>query len=253
MKTSRSSATELTEQLCRLAGRAIAEYGLIGENDRILMGVSGGKDSFVLARVLLELQKRSPVKFELHSVTFDPQFDNFNADATAAYCEKLGLVHHRLTLPVAEIIAEKKWEKAPCVLCSRLRRGMLYTLAEKIKCNKLALGQHLDDIAISFLMSLCRGQGLTTMPPLAETARENISIIRPLAFAPESLISDAAEQLDIPHNTGKCRYHALLEDGDRMFFRRIMAELEERIPDIRSNILHSLQNVNVKYLLDKRF
>ena len=150
---------------------------------------------------------------------------------------------------MAEILKEKDFENSPCVLCSRLRRGKLYGLAEELKCNKLALGQHIDDIAASFLMSLCRGQGLTTMAPLVRSRREcQPDVIRPLALVPEALIKECADELALPQ-AGNCRYRALLENGDRVFFGNIISEIAAKIPDLRSNIARSLSHIEPEHLL----
>ncbi len=241
------------EALCKSAGRAIGDFGLINPDDRILIGISGGKDSFVLARVLFELQKRAPIKFELLTITFDPGFDGFGADKIAAYCRKKGYNHHQAGLDIGSIIRDKQWTKTPCVLCSRLRRGMLYRAAEDLNCNKLALGHHLDDLEVSFLISLFRGQGLSTMPPLAKAKKHPVTVIRPLVLAEEKLIIAAGNELDFPRDTGKCIYHQELETGDRKMFRKLLDSLSETIPDVKRNILHSMRKVEIDYLLDKRF
>ena len=135
------------------------------------------------------------------------------------------------------------------MLCSRLRRGKLYGLCRKLKCNKLALGHHFDDLAASFLMSLCRGQGLTTMAPVVPPKDEGKpTVIRPLALAPEELIARCAEELGVPR-AGVCRYREQLESGDRKYFRDLLDELARRIPDLRSNLRRSLARVETDHLL----
>lgn len=245
--------TPAFRELCRLAGQAVARYRMIGEGDRILVGLSGGKDSFLLLHVLHALRRRSPVRFELVAATFDPGFPEFNADAISAYCRKREWEHRVIRLDIAALLAEKQFEETPCILCSRLRRGKLYGLAEREECGKLALGQHFDDIAVSFLMSLCRGQGLTTMGPnVAAKTKEKIRIIRPLALAPESLILRCRDERELP-DAGKCRYEEQLADGDRAYFRGLLDQLAERIPNLRSQMLRSLGNVQTQYLLDPAF
>lgn len=241
------------KELCKLTGQAVMKYRMIADGDRILVGLSGGKDSFALLHVLHELRRKAPVKFGLIAATFDPGFPEFNAEGIAAYCRARDWEHRIIRLPVAEILAEKEFEGAPCVLCSRLRRGKLYGLAAAEKCGKLALGQHFDDVAASFLMSLFRGQGLTTMGPnVAGKSAENIRIIRPFVFVPESLIVDCLPRWELPA-AGKCQYEEVLKDGDRAAFRRMMDELAERIPNLRPQMLRSLGNVQPEYLLDPRF
>ena len=240
-------------ELCKLTGQAVARYRMIEEGDRILVGLSGGKDSFMLLHALHALRRKAPVHFELIAATFDPGFPEFHADRIAGYCREQGWEHRFVRLDIAGILAEKACDDTPCVLCSRLRRGKLYGLAAGENCGKLALGQHFDDIAASFLMSLFRGQGLRTMGPnIATTAKEQVRVIRPFALAPESLIIRCRDEFG-PPVAGKCRYEEQLEDGDRAYFRGLLDEISERIPNLRSQMLRSLANVQVDYLLDTRF
>ena len=184
------------KKICRSAGETCVRYRLIADGDRIMVGLSGGKDSFILMHVLSHLQKHAPVKFTLTAATFDPGFDDFNGQEIAGYCREHNWEHHFVRLNIPQILREKNMEKSPCVLCSRLRRGKLYGLARQLSCNKLALGQHLDDVINSFFMSLCRGQGITSMAPAVQPQNpEHPTVIRPLALVPEELIKSCAEQL----------------------------------------------------------
>ncbi len=213
--------------------------------------ISGGKDSLIMLHVLKYMQSRSPVPFEVIPAVFDPGFPEFGLDRLQAYCWKQNWDLHVTSLDIGSIIREKG-VKSSCMMCARLRRGLLYKLAESLRCTHLALGQHLDDIETSFLMSLARGQGLTTMAPNVPSEAADVRIIRPLAFVPESLVIQAAEKFDFPRS-GKCSYAAMLDsDGDRAYFKNLLNTLEERIPHVRSNILRSLGNVQTDYLLDNR-
>ena len=236
-------------ELCRFAGEAAVEYRMIADGDRILVGASGGKDSFMLLHVLEHLRQAAPVKFTFVAATFDPGYDEFDAPGISGYCRAHGWKHRVVELDIAGIIAEKKWEKAPCVLCSRLRRGKLYGLCRELGCNKLALGHHFDDLATSFLISLCRGQGLSTMAPVVPPkSPDKPTIIRPLALAPEALIARCADAMQVPR-FGLCRYREQLGSGDRKYFRDLVDTLAERIPDLRSNLRRSLARVEHDHLL----
>lgn len=238
------------KKLCRIAGETVVRYRLIADGDRILVGASGGKDSFVLLHLLDHLRHVAPVKFDFIAATFDPQFEDFGIDAIAGYCREHHWAHHTVSVNIPAVIAEKKMEKNPCMLCSRLRRGNLYRLAGELHCNKLALGQHLDDVISSFLMSLCRGQGLTSMAPLVKPdAPSHPEVIRPLALVPEKLISACAQTLPLPEKSGRCRYENRVENGDRAFFSQLVDELACRIPDLHSNIARSLTRVEPEHLL----
>ena len=236
-------------ELCRFAGEAAVQYRMIEAGDRILVGASGGKDSFMLLHVLDHLKKVAPVEFDFVAATFDPGYPEFEAPAITEYCRAHGWEHVGIKLDIAAIIAEKGWEKSPCVLCSRLRRGKLYGLCREHKCGKLALGHHFDDLAASFLISLCRGQGLSTMAPVVPPKSPGKpTIIRPLALAPEALIAKCADEMNVPR-FGLCRYREQLESGDRKYFRELVDTLAERIPDLRSNLRRSLSRVETEHLL----
>lgn len=237
------------DKIRKLAGECIGRFGLIQENDRILAGLSGGKDSFILLHVLHFFQKVAPVKFEVIAGTFDPGYPEFNLQAVKEYCRLHDWEHRSVQIPMTEILAEKNLEESPCGLCSRLRRGKLYGLAAELSCNKLALGQHLDDLIASFFMSLCRGQGIRTMAPLARPQNPTHPIvIRPLALVPEEMLKDTACCNEFPA-AGNCRYEELLESGDRQYFRSLADTLSERIPDFRSNFIRSLGHIEPEHLM----
>lgn len=238
--------------IMRKAGEAVVEYKMIADGDRIMIGLSGGKDSFVLSHVLHELQKKAPVKFELVCASFDPGFEGFELENIKNYALSQNWDFHSIKLDIESILKEKDFEESPCALCSRLRRGHLYRLMDELKCNKLALGHHADDAIISFVMSLFRGHGLSTMGPNVP-ALEDKRIIRPLVLVMESKIAEFATSLSLPIY-GKCIYKKYLDDnGDRAFFRQILSQIEQKIPDFRSLALKSLGKIEQNYLFDKKF
>ena len=240
---------QYVDKLRKLTGEAIGKFEMIGENDRILVGLSGGKDSFILMHLLSYFQKVAPVRFEIIAGTFDPGYPEFNAAAIAEYCQKSNWEHKIIKLPMEAILAEKEQESTPCGLCSRLRRGKLYGLASELKCNKLALGQHLDDLIASFFMSLCRGQGIRTMAPVAAPDNpEHPVIIRPLCLIPEEMLVSTAQANSFP-DAGNCRYEEILLSGDRVYFRNLADTLTEKVPDFRSNFVRSLGHIEPKHLM----
>ncbi len=245
--------TKVFRKICRLAGAAIADYNMIREGDSILIGVSGGKDSMLLLHVLNHFRTKAPVRFQLKAATFDPGFEGFDAEGTAEVCRALHIEHFIIRLRVREVIERTGTANKPCVVCSRLRRGKLYGLARELKCGKLALGQHLDDIAVSFLISCCRGGGLTTMGPNVLSEDNSIRVIRPLAYVEEKLTAEAARELGIS-TRGECLYRKQLEEnGDRAYFKRQLRKMEQEIPDLLQNMRHSLSDLRPGYLLDRRF
>lgn len=243
---------KVAPNIMRKAGEAIVSYKMIEENDRILIGLSGGKDSFVLAHTLYELQKKAPIKFELVCATFDPGFDGFDFEGIKNYAISQNWEFHSVKLDIASIIQEKNFEDSPCALCSRLRRGHLYRLMDELKCSKLALGHHADDAIISFVMSYFRGHGLSTMGPNVP-ALDDKRIIRPLILVAEKAIAEFATLSALPVY-GQCKYKKYLdENGDRAFFRKILSEIEAKIPDFRSLALKSMGKIEKNYLFDKKF
>ena len=241
------------KKICRLAGKGVIDHSMIENGDRLLVALSGGKDSMVLLKVLLHLQSAAPIAFTLIGATFDPMFPGFSAKETKEFCEKEGVTHHTISFDMEKLLKEKELTSSPCMLCSRMRRGNLYTLAKKLNCNKIALGQHLDDVCISFLMSLFRGNGLSTMGPNVPAKEHNVNVIRPLIYVPEKWIMEYVKEMGIPER-GECLYkEELRNSGDRVYFAGLMKDLEKRIPEIRNNMLASLSNVETFHLLDKRF
>ncbi len=252
IKTLKEEKNSAFREICKLAGRAVGQYKMITGGERILVGLSGGKDSMTLAHVLIYIQRRSPIKFELFFATFNPQFPDFGMEKLRQYCQKQEWVLNEISMDMPKMVAERP-DKSPCMICSRMRRGHLYTLAKELQCTHLALGQHLDDIESSFLMSLARGQGLTTMGPNVSSSQD-VRVIRPLAFVPESLIRESAQEFDFPVGVGKCSFaNELDKNGDRAYFMELLNVLEERIPHVRSNILKSLNNIQLEYLLDLKY
>ena len=245
--------TPAFDRLRRLAGEAVGRFRMIGEGDRILVGISGGKDSLTLMHTLLALQRRAPVRFELFPAVFDPGFPDFGMAALRAYAAQCGWELHEIKVDVASALDPER-RSAPCVLCSRIRRGKLTALARSLGCGRIALGHHLDDLLTSFLISAARGQGLTTMGPnVPSKAAPDLRIIRPFALAEEALIRQAAAELGPYPETGKCAYAERLADGDRAYFRKLLDSLAERIPHIRAQMLCSLGKVETGYLLDPRY
>ena len=152
-----------------------------------------------------------------------------------------------------EVIERTGTVHKPCVVCSRLRRGHLYALAKRLSCSKLALGHHLDDILVSFLISCCRGGGLTTMGPNVPSDDGMIRVIRPFAYVEEKTTIRAAAMLQIPPR-GECVYKQQLEEsGDRAYFKRLLHRMELRVPGLLQNMRRSLSDLRPEYLLDPRF
>ncbi|OGV67466.1 MAG: hypothetical protein A3K18_29100 [Lentisphaerae bacterium RIFOXYA12_64_32] len=245
--------TDILAKICHLAGQAVCEYRMIQPGDRILVGLSGGKDSMVLMHVLARLCRHAPFVFHIRSVLVDMGFPNQNARSVEDYCRSQGWEHETVHFPGAELMKRQNAEERPCGLCSRLRRGQLHRAANRLDCNKITLGHNLDDVCVSFLLSLFRGGGLTTMGPHVPADAGTKAIIRPLCFVSRQLIETAAGELDLPI-AEKCPYENQLEKhGDRAYLERLLNQLDEKFPHVRSTMLTSLRDVRPAYLLDRKF
>lgn len=241
------------KKICKLVSRAIREYDMIFKGDRILVGISGGADSMVLMHVLRHLQKRSPFPFELHAVTIHMQFTTMDVPALVSYCKEAGWPHEVVEFDGAGILRKKGVEDSPCSLCSRLRRGSMHGEADRLNCNKLCLGQHLDDLCVSMLMSLFRGGGVKTMGAHVPADNGTKRLIRPLCFVPKSLITEAAEDFGFP-KIKSCPFEEKLKrDGDRAYLERLVEQLDSRFRDIRQCMLTSMKNLEPIHLLDTAF
>ena len=260
MKKEFSEAGKAFDRVCRSASKASAEYLMLQPGDRVLAAVSGGLDSFVMLETLLYLQKRSPFEFTLEAVTFDPGFEGYNLDLIVDYCQQRQVPHTVKAMDIPGMLADESGGRfrRPCVRCSRMRRGALYNLARSLNMNKLALGHHANDLMESFMISLMRGQGLTTMGPNvpadeAHGDEYDLRIIRPLALVNEKCVKLAAGMFEFP-DAGACPYKEALElSGDRAWVKRLLAQCAERIPDLDSLMLKSMKKAELQWLLDKRY
>lgn len=184
--------------LRRLAGKAIADYDMIRENDRVLLGLSGGKDSLSLLHILLLLQRHAPIPFTLGIVTIDPQSDGFDPSPLKSYVESLGLAHHFISVPLVDLAEKHMKGDSYCAWCARMRRGLMYKTARQHNYNVLALAQHLDDLAESFLMSAFHGGRLKTMKAHYTNDDGDIRVIRPLIYAREGQLAAYALEAKLP-------------------------------------------------------
>lgn len=192
------------KSLLRLAGKAIADFDMIQGGDRVLLGVSGGKDSLSLLHILLHLQRRAPIKFELGAVTVDPQVEGFDPSPLKQVMADLGVPYFYRSQPIMEQAKENMGNASFCAYCSRMKRGVMYDAARKNGYNVLALAQHLDDLAETFLMSAFHGGKLRTMQAHYVNDAGDVRVIRPLVYARERQTHAFAGQAQLPVIRDNC-------------------------------------------------
>ena len=228
----------LSQKIIRRAGEAVRDYEMIKENDRILIGLSGGKDSLVLSLVLAVLKKRSPVNFDLSACIIDQSNGSMNTDAVLEFMKTLDIPVRVEPHSTYEII-EAREERSPCSLCANFRRGLLATAAKEENCSVIALGHHKDDAAETVLLNLCYGGHFKCFRPNMFMTRTKLRVIRPLVYVEERNTALEAERLALPVTSSCCPYG---EDTKRITAKKLLAEIEKEVPTIKSNLIHALKH-----------
>ena len=240
----------LERKLARRVGETNAAYRLIEDGDRILVAVSGGKDSWALLDILERLRKRAPVTFQVEAVTVDPGFPRFNPDPIAETCERLGVPHHIIPAPIDKMVRSKP-EELPCIICSRLRRGVLYSFAKQRGFSKIALGHHLDDLLETLLINLFFEGRLSTMPLRLVSDDGANTVIRPLGTCEEKDLQRYAWLRGfpiVPCGCPLCGCSSL--ESRRKQAKELIASMEASIPRLKASMLGAMGNVKLSHLLD---
>ncbi len=198
LKPASKFAVKPPKALLRPVGRAIADFDMIHDGDRILLGLSGGKDSLALLHILIHLQRHAPVNFELAVITVDPEVDGFDPSALKAYVASLNVPYFYEQQPIMEQAKSKMIGDSFCSFCSRIKRGIMYRIARAENYTVLALAQHLDDLAESFLMSAFHGGQLRTMKANYTNKEGDVRVIRPLVYARERQTHDFSVDAGFP-------------------------------------------------------
>ena len=242
---------KLFKRLKHHTGEAILSYNMIEDGDKVMVCLSGGKDSYAMLELLMALQKKAPVSFELVAVNLDQKQPEFPEEILPAYLDNLGIEFHVVEQDTYSIVKEKVPQgKTTCGLCSRLRRGILYSFAEKIGASKIALGHHQDDIIETFFLNMFFNGQLKAMPPKLLSDNKKHVVIRPLALCKESDIAAYAAIKNYP--IIPCNLCGSQENMQRKVIKGMIQQWEKESPGRSEMIMRSLKNVVPSHLADNK-
>ncbi len=240
---------KLEKRLYRQVGDAIVTYNMIEQGDHVMVCMSGGKDSYGMLDILLKLQQRAPIDFEIIAVNLDQKQPGFPGEILPNYFKNLGVKFHIETKDTYSIVKQKIPEgKTMCSLCSRLRRGILYRVADELGATKIALGHHRDDILQTFFLNMFYGGKLKSMPPKLVSDNGGHIVIRPLAYVTERDLQRWAEIREFP--IIPCTLCGSQDNLQRQVVGDMLREWEKKTPGRLNNMFHALQNVAPSHLLD---
>lgn len=241
----------VTKKLRKAVGEAMEQFSMIEDGDRIMVCLSGGKDSYAMLDLMLHVQKVAPIKFEIVAVNLDQKQPGFPEHVLPKYLTDLGVEFKIIEKDTYSVVLDKTPEgKTTCSLCSRLRRGTLYEAAKDLKCNKMALGHHRNDIIETFFLNFFFSGKMETMPPKFKNDAGDMIILRPLAFCKESDIEHYAAHHDFP--IIPCNLCGSQENLQRKKVKQMMKDWEGDFPDRESIMFTALQNIYPSHLLDHK-
>ena len=247
--------SKLEKRIVQKIGAAVVDYDLISEGDRIMVCVSGGKDSYALLDALLLLSRKSPVQYEIVAVNVDQGWPGYQTEAIKQHLESRGVKYrmvdaHEIAAIVERVLNPEETGATPCSLCSRLRRGVLYGLAKELGATKIALGHHLDDLAETLLLNLFFSGSLRAMPPkLVSDSGEHV-VIRPMAYVEERDLTEYAAERRYPVVRCSCPTCGL-PDQQRQVVKRMLTSLQSEHDGLKTQMLAAMKNVKPAFLLDR--
>ena len=242
---------KLAKKLCRLMGQAIADFQMIEDQDRVMVCLSGGKDSYAMLDILMKLRERAPIQFELIAVNLDQKQPGFPEQVLPTYLRKLGIPFHIEEQDTYSIVKRVVPEgKTTCGVCSRLRRGILYRVADEIGATKIALGHHREDILETLLLNMFYGGKLKAMPPKLRSDDGKHIVIRPLAYVPEKYLERYALQQDFP--IIPCNLCGSQENLQRNAMKALLKDWEKQHTGRVASIFRAVTQVVPSHLLDSK-
>jgi tRNA 2-thiocytidine biosynthesis protein TtcA len=249
MNTQQASINKLEKKIRHQTGKAVSDYNMIEEGDKILCAISGGKDSFVMLDTLLHLKRVAPIKFDVIAVNLDQKQPGFPEHILPNYLEQKGIDYYIIDKDTYSVVKQKVPEgKTTCSLCSRLRRGSLYGFAEKIDATKIALGHHMDDIVETLMMNMFNNSKLKAMPPkLLSDDKRNV-VIRPLSYCREKDIEQLSQVKNYP--IIPCNLCGSQENLQRKKIKKMLSDWDQETPGRIESIFKSTQSISPSQLSD---
>ena len=240
---------KLEKKLCRLVGQAIGDFGMIEDGDKVMVCVSGGKDSYAMLDILMKLRERAPINFEIVAVNLDQKQPNFPAEILPNYLKGLGVQYHIEEQDTYSIVKRVIPEgKTTCGLCSRLRRGLLYRVADELGATKIALGHHRDDILETLMLNMFYAGKLKGMPPKLRSDDGKHIVIRPLAYVPEKLLERYATDMNFP--IIPCDLCGSQPNLQRQVMKEMLRDWEKKHPGRVENLFRSMHHIVPSHLMD---
>jgi tRNA 2-thiocytidine biosynthesis protein TtcA len=240
---------KLEKKLCRLVGQAIGDFGMIEDGDKVMVCVSGGKDSYAMLDILMKLRERAPINFEIVAVNLDQKQPNFPAEILPNYLKSLDIPFHIEEQDTYSIVKRVIPEgKTTCGLCSRLRRGILYRVADELGATKIALGHHRDDILETLMLNMFYAGKLKGMPPKLRSDDGKHIVIRPLAYVPEKLLERYAGDMNFP--IIPCDLCGSQPNLQRQVMKEMLRDWEKKHPGRVENLFRSMHHIVPSHLMD---
>ena len=240
---------KLEKKLCRLVGQAIGDFGMIEDGDKVMVCVSGGKDSYAMLDILMKLRERAPINFEIVAVNLDQKQPNFPAEILPNYLKSLDIPFHIEEQDTYSIVKRVVPEgKTTCGLCSRLRRGILYRVADELGATKIALGHHRDDILETLMLNMFYAGKLKGMPPKLRSDDGKHIVIRPLAYVPEKLLERYAGDMNFP--IIPCDLCGSQPNLQRQVMKEMLRDWEKKHPGRVENLFRAMHHIVPSHLMD---